>query len=253
LAQKAFSFIVQKIEPVFSSLEFAKINSKKNDNELKEVFINKNIAYEVSYDLSEKKFKLSICNIEDESSNKNWQLISAWLFDPSNDSTKQAQSIVADFIETIGQSKKNQIKSNKKRKKDEEGNVNPLFFVNRLSNIFPELKEEIRKEIKLYGDLRGATFALQNVVPKITALLSASFEKERIKKLGTLLDNLYKSGDLDVKGIITIIILNSIEKNSENTLREHLSDELKKAWDAAKKLKGKKIKPEKIKKRRIYS
>ncbi|MDR1253741.1 MAG: hypothetical protein LBJ95_01825 [Oscillospiraceae bacterium] len=252
MAQKAFSFIVQKVESVLSSRGFARVNSKKT--ELKEVFINKNVAYEVLYDSSEKKFKLSVCSIEEEASSKNWQLISAWLFDPSDDGIKQTQSIAADFVETIGQSKQNHLKSGKKRKKDEEGNVNPLFFVNRLSNIFPELKEEIRREVKLYGDLRGATFTLQNVVPKIVALLGAYSEKERVKKLGTLLDNLYKSGDLDVKGIITIIILNSIEtENLENTLRENLGDELKKAWDAAKKLKGKKIKPEKVKKRRIYS
>jgi hypothetical protein len=64
LAQKAFSFIVQKVESVLSSRGFARVNSKKT--ELKEVFINKNVAYEVLYDSSEKKFKLSVCSIEEE-------------------------------------------------------------------------------------------------------------------------------------------------------------------------------------------
>jgi hypothetical protein len=61
-------------------------------------------------------------------------------------------------------------------------------------------------------------------------------------------ESAYKSGDLDVRAVITIIILNSIEtEKAENSLRNNINDDLKKAWDAAKKVKNKKVKPEKIK------
>ena len=69
----------------------------------------------------------------------------------------------------------------------------------------------------------------------------------------TVFSNLYASGDLDTKAIITIVFLNSIDdttarENIENTVSEDLKAAMKEAF----KLRGKKIKPEKIKKKRTF-
>ena len=55
--------------------------------------------------------------------------------------------------------------------------------------------------------------------------------------------------DLDTRSIITIVILNSVtEEDHKEALRENMSAELVKAWKAAEKYRGKKVKPAKKKK-----
>ena len=71
-----------------------------------------------------------------------------------------------------------------------------------------------------------------------------------MEKLATLLSTQYGNGDADTRSIITIVILNSLPEGSYEGLNEYLSDELKTAWKAALKFKGKTVKPEKPKKKK---
>jgi len=239
LLEKAFNIITERLS--------GKQENKKNINKDK-IFIEKNLAYKVIYKELEKKFELNVCEA-DKIDENNWTLISAWLFDPETDTEKQAKSIAEDFFQTVRRPQKNNIKLNKiKKKRDEDGNVDYIFFINRLANVFPELKEEINSELENYESFRQVNFTKNFICPKINFILK-NLEKEKIKKIGNILNNLYNTGDLDVRSLITIIILNSIQdKNSENEILKYLSEELKKAWNAAKKFKTKKVKPEKVKK-----
>ena len=72
--------------------------------------------------------------------------------------------------------------------------------------------------------------------------------RDRIQRFFELLSTSYKNGDLDVRGIITMVILNSLEKHEDIRLAEEfLSEEVNKVWKYSRKLKGKNIKPEKLK------
>ena len=71
-----------------------------------------------------------------------------------------------------------------------------------------------------------------------------------LKKLGNILSAKYVNGDADTRSIITIVILNSIPEADEAKIEEYLSDDLKKAFSYAKKFRGKKVKPEKEKKKK---
>lgn len=141
----------------------------------------------------------------------------------------------------------------KKKKSDDENNANPLFLMNRIANIFPELKDAVLEEKENYENFRGVTFAREKAMPFVKETLTSGMPKDKFKKLCTVFSNLYASGDLDTKAIITIVFLNSIDdttarENIENTV----SEELKAAMKEAFKLKGKKIKPEKIKKKSTF-
>ena len=126
--------------------------------------------------------------------------------------------------------------------------------MNRLATLFPNLKELIQFEKKDVESFRYVSFVKTNVVSQVQGLLSTSNEKSEVKKLGKILSDNYDNGDLDVRGLITIVILNSIEaENQKMLLKKYLSDDLKNAWEAAEKLKGKKIKPEKVKKRKSFT
>ena len=135
-----------------------------------------------------------------------------------------------------------------RRTKDNERSVDPLFFLNRLVNFFPELKEEINEEKIVYGQVRAVTFVRSQVVPKVSRLLKSSPKTGTLEKLGSLLGDMYKDGDLDLRSVVTIALLNQLDDQDFETLKPHLGEELQKAVRFTRKLKGKKVKPEKKKK-----
>jgi hypothetical protein len=69
-----------------------------------------------------------------------------------------------------------------------------------------------------------------------------------ISKLMGILSAQYVKGDPDVRAIITIVILNSIDNKHTELISTMLSEELLKAYKSALKYKGKTVKPEKVKK-----
>ena len=181
----------------------------------------------------------------------NWKSVATWLFDPEVDTEKEADNIASDFIETIQGPKQQAItQTRKKKKKDNDGNVDSLFLANRMVNYFPELKEDIAYEKLHYANFRGITFAKEKILP----LFKKYVENEganNLEKLSKSLNDIYNMGDLDVKGIISYILFNSIEdEKKREMLLENFTEANKKVIVAAFSLRGKKIKPEKPKKKR---
>ena len=60
---------------------------------------------------------------------------------------------------------------------------------------------------------------------------------------------MYKSGDLDLRSILTYTLLNGLSQEAFSAAQEKLGDELKKNAGFSRRLIGKTIKPEKKKKR----
>ena len=138
----------------------------------------------------------------------------------------------------------------KQRGKGDERNVDPLFFLNRLVNIFPELKEELNQEKITYGQVRYVTFVKAHVAPRCEDLALKYPDSDPMKKLCSLLDDMYKVGDMDLRSILTIVLLNGLDDKAFENLKAHMGDELQKEVKYTRKLKGKKIKPEKKKKKK---
>ncbi|MBQ1463227.1 MAG: hypothetical protein IIZ18_00310, partial [Ruminococcus sp.] len=83
----------------------------------------------------------------------------------------------------------------------------------------------------------------------VTVSQSPIGNDDDIDKLSEILSAQYSYGDIDTRPLITIVILNSItDANQKESLRREMSDDLKKAWTAAEKYRGKKVKPAKQKK-----
>ena len=66
----------------------------------------------------------------------------------------------------------------------------------------------------------------------------------------SVLDDMYKNGDLDTRAIVTISLLNSLSDAGFQVFAERVGVELKKDLKYTRKLKGKNIKPEKKKKKK---
>ena len=115
--------------------------------------------------------------------------------------------------------------------------------------LFPDIKDEIRNEQDCYYPFRGVTFARASIVPRVNKLVH-DVKAGELKKLGNILNAQYVNGDADTRSIITIVILNGIPEADEAKIEEYLSDNLKKAFQYAKKWRNKTAKPEKEKKKK---
>ena len=250
LINKAFKIIDEKLSEILIKNGFNKINNIENTI----LFVKESDGYKIRFDETKNKFELFECSLENNevTSEKN---LATWLFDPQNDTEREAIDIAADFAETLGAVNKcaNKKIVKKRKKSDDENNTNPLFLMNRIANIFPELKDAAMEEKENYENFRGVTFAREKAMPFVKETLTSGNPKDKFKKLCTVFSNLYASGDLDTKAIITIVFLNAVD---DTTARENIenmvSKDLKSAMKEAFKLKGKKIKPEKIKKKRTF-
>ena len=162
---------------------------------------------------------------------------------------REAESIANDFLDTLGsQTRKRQaVEKRKKREKGEERTVDTTFLINRFVTLFPDLKYALQVHKTHYDVLLPVNFVEEAVLPEIRELLQSG-DAARQEKLFELLSQCYKMGDLDVKSIITIVILNTVEGPAAVGAEEMLSDELLAAWKYARRMKGKNVKPEKVQK-----
>lgn len=247
--QKAFDLIVGKVGEALAGQGFS-ANGRDGRSAL---FTGENTAYSVFFNEDKKRFELRTCDMDDEKPDEKWKSISIWLFDPEDSGLSEAESIANDFVETIqGPKRLAEVKTKKKRKKDDDSNVDPVFFYNRFIGVFPELRDELNQEKATYGDVRAVGFAREKLLPKIDALCSQAAQQEQIKRCCDLLNDQYVAGDMDVRSIITIVLLNGLSETALGNMKPLFSDELKKSHVSAMKLKGKKIKPEKKKKQKKF-
>lgn len=249
MEQKAFDLISEKVGAALSELGFATNGVKDDKDGSYALFTNENTAYGVLYNQSKKRFELRTCDAENEEPVGKWKSISIWLYDPEDSDSSDADSIANDFVETVqGPKRIAEIKTKKKRRKDEENNPDTIFFFNRFVGVFPELRDELNQERTRYGKVRSVTFTRSSLLPRIEKLCSQAGRQDEIKRCCDLLNDLYAVGDMDVRSIITIVILNGVDASTLENMKLFFSDDLKKSHNAAVKLKGKKIKPEKKKK-----
>lgn len=252
MLNKAFTLICDKVEEVLKERGFvkAKIDSD-NDNEMVSLYTSENIAYSVVYYKDIMHMVMRECGMTDEGPDNNWRTMATWMFDPASDTLKEANSIAGDFVEALSTDKAvkrvKQARKTSAKKSGDEGNADPIFLSKRFVQFFPELKDEIKNEEDCYYPFRGVTFAREHIVPRVNELVKRASASE-LKKLGGIFSAQYANGDVDTRSIITIVLINSIPEEYDAKIDEYLSDDLKKAAAASRKLRGKVVKPEKEKK-----
>lgn len=255
MEQKAFELIVKKTGEALEARGFAKDGEEtQKDGARQVVFQSESLAYTITFTRAKKCFELAVCGVEEGKRSEEWKTISNWLFDPNESELSDAESIANDFLETVEGPARTIQPSRKKRSKEEESTADPLFFFNRLAGVFPELKEAIVQERTVYGRIRTITFANEKVMPYVKQVASASGNQGQRQKMCEIFNNLYASGDLDVRSTITIVLLNSVDDHdAQENLVPLFTDDLKKGYKAGVRMRGKKIKPEKKKKQSKFT
>lgn len=248
---KAFDLIAGKVEAELSGSGYTKQKvASESDNELVALFTSQNLAYSVVYYKDKQQMVLRSCAMTDEGPDNDWKTQSTWLYDDTVSTQKDAESIANDFIEgvsgTMAIRRAKQVK--KKQKKSEDGNADPKFLAKRFVTFFPELKEEIKNEEDCYFPFRGATFAKEHIAPKLPLCIKRATKPE-LEKLAGVFNVQYGNGDVDTRSVITIVLLNSLDDADYDTLCPFFNEDLQKAAEAARKFKGKTVKPEKPKKK----
>ena len=253
--EKAFETVNKKVETALTGdtpeTTYKKIKvTSTNSNELVTLYTGEALAYSVIYYKDKKHMVLRNCDMAGGEPDNDWKTIATWMFDPESDSEREAESIGNDFYDNLAAPvfKPFQRQKKKKKKDSDDGNGDPVFFSKRLIAVFPELKDEIREEQDSYEEFRAVTFTKGHIVPKVKALMDSGDDRE-IDKLSEILSGQYAYGDIDTRPLITIVILNSItDNNQKEAIRREMSEDLVKAWAAAEKYRGKKVKPAKKKK-----
>ncbi|MCH5352668.1 MAG: hypothetical protein J1E06_04290 [Acutalibacter sp.] len=212
-------------------------------------YATEEVAYCLRYDNSAQRFELCSALISPSGEVGDWRSLSLWLFDEKEGDRRDAESILNDFLDVVrGPKRVAVVQQKRKRGKDDERNVDPMFFINRLAGLFPELKNDLNEERILYGQVRYVTFVKQKVSPLCEELAAKNPDSDLCKKLCALLDDMYKNGDLNVRSIVTCSLLNTMSDGAFASLQDRLGEELQKDIKHTRKLKDKKIKPEKPKK-----
>ena len=249
--ERAFEIVNKKVEAALSEQGFKAQNVTSADSgELVKLYTGESTAYSVIYFKDKKHMVMRSCDAADGEPDNEWKTIATWMFDPNTDTEKEAESIGNDFVDNVSAPVFKQVahKKKKKKKDSDDGNGDPVFFSKRLVAVFPELRDEIREEQESYEEFRAVTFTKEMIVPKVQALMKSGDDKT-IDKLSDILSGQYSYGDIDTRPLITIVILNSItDEDEKEAIKRNMSDDLKKAWAAAEKYRGKKVKPAKAKK-----
>jgi hypothetical protein len=230
LIKNSFSILNGKIEELLKPHNF---KSSFNNEEV--IFKNTNREYAVRHDA--KNRMVSLFDSSGTKEDEPCKSISSWFFSEEESTAKDIEDICSDFFEIMA-AKKNETKAIKKSPgKDAEDNVGIIFFMNRLAGVFPNIKEKIIFEKENSENFRAIKFLNDEILPEVRKLFSDKNDN-KTEKLFKLLENMYKNGNLDVRCIITMGILNSIEKEENiDITNKYLSDNLKKAWKSSLKYK----------------
>lgn len=211
------------------------------------MFVAADVAYSLLYDNARKSFVLRSTSLTDGKPG-DWRELSMWLFDKLNGQRDDAESIINDFLDVVRGPKRVAVVQQRKKRGQDERNIDPMFFMNRLVNIFPELKDELNQEKIVYGQVRFVTFMKHKVIPRCEDLINQYPDSEPVEKLCALLEDMYKNGDMDLRSIITYVLLDGLSAGAYEKISDKLGADLKKISGFSRKLIGKTIKPEKKKK-----
>lgn len=209
------------------------------------------VAYSLLYDKTHQRFELRSTTLRRDGKPTEWRSLSTWLFDSETGERSDAESIINDFLEVIrGPQRVAMVQQKRKRGKDDERAVDPLFFLNRLVTVFPELRDSLNEEKIVYGQVRAVTYVKERVVPLVEELAREYPESDPCKRLCSLLDDMYKDGDMDLRSVVTYGLLDGLSDDAFEKLAPQLGEELRRAMKYSRRLRGRKIKPEKKKKQK---
>lgn len=161
------------------------------------------------------------CAYETEESEAKWNTVSKTLFELEAIEERDAKSTaneISDEITSLFAARKkvdlDKIKMPKavSRTKAKNGAINydTDSLANRFGVLFPDLKDEIKRNIAAYGEFLPETFFMEYGTPRVLDVLRNGSDTE-VKKMFKMLNEVYEDGTNEVQDIIGVTILGEMK------------------------------------------
>ena len=85
-------------------------------------------------------------------------------------------------------------------------------FANRLSVIYPELRDEYRKNIETYGEFLPEDFFKNHAAPVVIKVIKEN-DPQKMRKLFNLLNEIYDDGTNEIQSIIAVTVLGELNND----------------------------------------
>lgn len=165
------------------------------------------------------------CAYEIEESEAKWNTVSKTLFELEAIEERDAKSTaneISDEITSLFAARKkvdlDKIKMPKavSRTKAKNGAINydTDSLANRFGVLFPDLKDEIKRNIAAYGEFLPETFFMEYGTPRVLDVLRNGSDAE-VKKMFKMLNEVYEDGTNEVQDIIGVTILGEMKGDKE--------------------------------------
>lgn len=230
---------------------FELVSSNKNGENEMAVLTNGKFNVKIVYSPGVNRFYLFKGEVN--CSDDDYAEIQSYFFEPSKDNDsdlREAASVANEFSDTLGGSLSMPAvptASRRPAKKEKESDeASAIYFVNRIPGVLPECREPLLQHKEHYEMLLPNKFCDEVVTAAVAKMLGDKSKKSKAEEFFKFLESMYISGDMDVKSIITMTILNSITGEERIEYVEgFLSADMNKAWRMARRYIGKEVKPEK--------
>ena len=190
-------------------------------NEDKTEYKNEKIAFKISHDEEKKLLLLDVAEVNENGEVGEYSNASSWLFE-NTEELRDAESAGMDFFDTL----KNKIGMKNTRinrngeiampSKEKSGNsYNVEAFCAKMLAVYPNLKDEYKNHITTYGSFLYVDFFKTNIVPQIEKLLDEN-NKKNLKKVFSVLDDIYINGDRTVQNVVVGIVLCGAVKDNKS-------------------------------------
>lgn len=165
------------------------------------------------------------CAYETDESEAKWKTVSKTLFELDSIQERDAKSTaneISDEVSSLFAARKkvdlDKIKMPKavSRTKAKNGSINydTDSLANRFGVLFPDLKDEIKRNIAAYGEFLPETFFTEYGTPRVLDVLRNGSDAD-VKKMFKMLNEVYEDGTNEVQDIIGVTILGEMKGDKE--------------------------------------
>lgn len=183
--------------------------------------------------MSYKDSKIELLSSDDGESFKQLELS---LLEPETADEKDVKYIVNEFNDTIrskfakvqrAANKNNKLPTPVSKSAAKSGalSYDPNTLANRFTTVFPELREIYRGNIEKYGEFLPEDFFVNYGNEKVLETIRAN-DKQKMKKLFNLLNDIYEDGTNETQSLIAVTILGSMHNDPEllENAKEYMSE-----------------------------
>lgn len=193
--------VIKEMQPFLDENGFKSIGN--------DIFANESKQFSVAYNENRQMYILSVADIDEDGAVLEFKEINAWLFDDSQNA-KDAEAVGIDFVNTMR--KELGIKIKRAVNNDIElpsasktGAMTVTGFAKKMLDVFPNLKDEYKEHISVYGNFLYINFFGEHLVPLMNNLFVTGTKKQ-IKKLYDVFEVAYVKGDKDTVNIMIALL-----------------------------------------------